>query len=123
MARASVWKGWQSFSGTSRQGPTARIRPPSTASARERWSRISWLTGATPFDSSTLTRGAIVGRALSLGHGPHDAAAAAAGLAAPLIYVQALAKITRRAVRAQIVAQGRAACAYRLAQHRTHTTH
>src|SRR5262249_4880341 len=103
---------------SSRQGPTARIRPPSTASAPERWVRMCWLIRCLLLAAWTIVRGA-----LSLGHGPDRAAAAPTGLAATLVNVEALAEITGLTVGSQLVAQGRAAGTDRLAQHRAHAAY
>src|SRR5262249_55535228 len=70
-----------------------------------------------------LTGWTIVRGALSLRHRPHRGGAAPTGLTAALVDIEALAEITRRTVGSQIVTQGRAACAYRLAQHRAHGAH
>src|SRR5580658_1436130 len=65
----------------------------------------------------------IVSGALALRERLDRRAAAPAGLAAALVHVQALAKVARRAVRAQVIAQRRAPGADGELEHRAYRAH
>src|SRR6476646_4302097 len=125
MACASAWNGCASSGASGSYGPTARITPARTASARERCLRMCLLMKSPRLGPGALflAARAKVSGALALREGAHRAAAAPAGLALAFVDVQPLAEISRRPVGAEIVAQRRAAGADRKAENGAHGAH